>query len=238
MRLGLLICDESKSAIDHPCGSYLNMFQKLFSEFKEVELVGFDLCQGEYPMDPTEFDGFVSTGSSVSVYDDLEWIQRFEEFLRKLYQLEIKYFGVCFGHQMLARALGGEVGKANQGWMVGVKSVEVHSAQDWMGPNIQTSAENKTKVNIISSHQDQVITLPKGGFPIASSLDCPIAMFGVGDNLVGIQGHPEFQREYAQPLLESRREMIGDIIVDPAIQSYEESLDSREIACWIVNFMK
>ena len=238
MRLGLLICDESKSTIDHPCGSYLNMFQKLFSEFKEVELVGFDLIQGEYPQDLTEFDGFVSTGSSVSVYDDLIWIQEFEEFLRTLHRLDIKFFGVCFGHQMLARALGGEVGKATQGWMVGVKSVEVHSVQDWMDPNIQTSAENKTKVNIISSHQDQVLTLPKDGFPIASSLDCPLAMFGVGENLVGIQGHPEFQREYAEPLLESRRGMIGDVIVDQAIQSYEEVLDSKGVARWIVNFMK
>lgn len=222
------------------------MFQNLFREYEEVELIPYDIREGQYPQDLKSLDGFISTGSSLSVYDEEEWISQFEDFLRELYKKKLKYFGVCFGYQMLARALGGKVVKARQGWMVGVKSVEVHSSQDWMSIDPRPNSEHVSasegaidlKVNVISSHQDQVVSLPANGVPIASSEGCPYAMFVVGDSLAGIQGHPEFQTAYAQPLLESRRGLIADDIVDAGILSFGKALDSQVVARWVIQFMK
>ncbi|SVB75045.1 uncharacterized protein METZ01_LOCUS227899, partial [marine metagenome] len=121
----------------------------------------------EYPKDENECDAFLVTGSKVSAYEDLPWINKLKEFIQSLHANKKKIIGICFGHQLIAEALGGIVIKSNKGWHVGVDSVKVNDEAKIFGiPN--------DVFNLIYNHQDEVHTLPKNAKLLASSENCPI----------------------------------------------------------------
>jgi len=86
------------------------------------------------------------------------------------------------------------------------------------------------------SHQDQVVQLPSNATVIASSDYCPNAAFQIGDNVLGFQGHPEFIRGYSRQLMEMRRGLIPDDVIDAGLTSLFDDTDHLVIAKWIVNF--
>src|SRR5690606_23965151 len=85
----------------------------------------YDVVNDHFPESADECDAYICTGSRYSVYDDMPWIKELKHLVQELYQLQIPYIGVCFGHQMLAEALGGKVEKAAAGWCVGVHTFRV-----------------------------------------------------------------------------------------------------------------
>jgi GMP synthase (glutamine-hydrolysing) len=230
MKVALLVCDDSSRAFPHHQGSYLDMFVRLFSFIKHnVELIPFDVRFNNYPDDWGIFNGFLTTGSSFSVYEDVPWIQELKNFTCKLYESGHKFFGVCFGHQLIAESLGGKVAKAPQGWMVGVKQTDIILNKSWMDPQ-------SSHCMVISSHQDQIIQLPPKAEVIGFSEGCPYSMIALADHFVGFQGHPEFSKAYALPLMESRQDRIPKKIIQEAKQSFEISPEQHMLASWIFNF--
>ncbi|PCJ59722.1 MAG: GMP synthase [Planctomycetota bacterium] len=232
MKIALLVCDDSNRTFPHASGSYVDMFTQLFSEIDhEVELVAFEMQRKEFPEDISSFDGFLSTGGSNSVYEDLPWIDAMKSFVAKLYVEKQKYFGVCFGHQIIAEALGGKVEKAKEGWMVGVKETEITKIQPWMKPA-------KTLFKLISSHKDQIVKLPPNAETIGLYQGCNCSVLKLEDHFVGVQGHPEFKKEYAQPLMESRKDIIPTEVIEVARASFASSPDHKLLATWSYNFFK
>jgi GMP synthase-like glutamine amidotransferase len=229
MKVGLLQCDHVadrfRSITD---GDY----DYLFSQFlPEVEWQVYDLVNGHFPEDLVECAAYLCTGSVHSVYDDLPWIHQLKELVRKLYENQKTYIGVCFGHQMLAEALGGKVGKAECGWCVGAHTFEVIRQEEWMVP-FQAS------FNILMSCQDQVLVLPPDSTVLARTSDCPVGMFRVGERMLGVQGHPEFTKEYSRALLEDRRERIGRGKVELGLESLHIPLSARLINTWMQRFLE
>ena len=230
--MGLLICDHTKPTVRHISGDYSDMFTAMVrAHAPYVELEIYDVQKGDYPPDLDTCDGYACSGSAASVYDDENWIRHLEAFVRRLYQEKKKLVGICFGHQIMAQALGGRVAKSDQGWGVGVKAAHVARPRPWMNP----AAES---FRLLVSHQDQIVELPPGGEVLAENAHCSVSMFQIGDSFLGIQGHPEFTKEYAQALMHMRTDSIGKECIEKADETLAQKPDVGLIVSWIVHFIE
>jgi GMP synthase (glutamine-hydrolysing) len=228
MKLGLLVCDHVRPELISVSGDYPDMFRRLFEGHDDVDLVIYDAIDGEIPADPSECDAWITTGSRHSVNDDEPWIRRLEDFVREVAETGIPFVGICFGHQLIARALGGSVVESDRGWGIGIKEVVV---EDDLGLG--------SSYRILNSHRDQVEQLPPGAKILGWNEHCPVAMFGVGESMIGIQGHPEFETGYARALMQMRRgTVIGEETVDTALGTLGMKPDSGRIADWILAFLR
>lgn len=231
MKIGLLQCDSVMESLQVKHGDYPAMFDQLLKQVdSEIELSVFNVIEGEYPENIHEFDGYVTTGSRYGAEDDLPWIHDLIGFVQTLHREKIKLVGICFGHQIIAKALGGLVVKSEKGWGVGVSINKVAKHLDWMQPA-------KPEMQLLVSHQDQVIKLPENSVVLATSDFCPAYMYSVDEYFLSIQGHPEFSKSYSNDLMESRRDRIPHDVIESGQASLANDLDDALMAKWIVNFI-
>ena len=231
MRLGLLLCDHVRPGFRTVAGDYPDFFTRFFADRPEVELVTFDLTAGEWPLDLDECDAWITTGSRHSVYDDLPWILRMADLVRRLDRERRKLVGVCFGAQMIAHALGGEVARAPEGWQVGIKETRVKAARPWMAPAAGT-------FRILHMNGDQILTPPERLRVLGFSDGVPVSVIAVGDHFIGFQGHPEFEPAYSAVLMEARRGiLIPEEVVDSGLSSLALQADTRLLSEWITRFI-
>jgi GMP synthase-like glutamine amidotransferase len=213
-------------------GDYLSMFQEGFKQSglpTTVECVEFQVQKGILPSLEDSFDGYLCCGSANSVTDEEPWIKPLLAFVRKVKQTGRPLVGICFGHQLIAQALGGRVEKAKQGWGLGNRSGTTLTTPPWMDPPQES-------VNLLYSHQDQVVVLPDNAEHLLKTHHCPHAAFQVGDHYLAFQGHPEFEPAYLEALMEVRRERIGAKLVDQAKERLREELDNPLVMRWIIQF--
>ena len=227
MIVGLLVCDQVRPEYSEEFGTYPGMFQALFPKY---EFKSYRVHRGEFPENVMECDVYMATGSSHSVYEDLEWIHQTKAFIRALYEAKRYFIGFCFGHQLMASALGGKVEKAAVGWCVGVHEFEVIQLKHWMRPA-------KTQVNFLMMCQDQVVELPPDTIRLAGSETCPNAMLQIGENMISVQGHPEFSIAYNRILMESRVVRIGAEKVANGIASLDKRIDIDLFRAWVTRFL-
>ena len=231
MKLGLLLCDHVRPGFRVVAGDYPEFFSRFFADHPEIELATFDLTVGEFPVDLDGCDAWITTGSRHSVYDDLPWVVRLADLVRRLDRERRKLVGVCFGAQMIGHALGGEVARAPSGWQVGVKETRVGSVEPWMVPPAGT-------FRILHMNGDQILTPPDRVRVLGSSDDVPVSVIAVGDHFVGFQGHPEFVPAYSAVLMEARRGvLIPEDVVDGGLASLSEPTDTRLLSDWITRFI-
>ncbi len=227
MTIGLLICDHVREKYQRVHGDYPRMFRTLFPDFSFIDYFVID---GHFPLSVNECDAYMCTGSRYSVYQDIPWIYELAEFIRDLDREQLKFIGVCFGHQMIGLALGGRVEKSNNGWCIGVHNFDIEASQLWM----HSPAD---KLNVLMMCQDQITVLPKSAQLIASSALCPIAMIQIGTHIIGIQGHPEFTKEYDRALMEDRIEIMGIDMVRAGLDSLDQTVDRNLLKQWIEHFL-
>ena len=160
----------------------------------------------------------------------IRWIVRLLEFLRAA-KGKTKLVGVCFGHQAMAQAFGGQVIKSPKGWGVGLHVYDVLAHEPWMDPAKTISAS--------ASHQDQVVALPPGAKVIAGSAFTPYGMLEYpGTGAISIQLHPEFDPAYAEALIESRRETrLSEAQADAAMASLHRPNDNLRVGGWLKQFL-
>jgi GMP synthase-like glutamine amidotransferase len=223
--IGLLQCDHVLPEFARISGDYDDMFRRWLPADWRV----YDVTRGERPDDVFECDAYVSTGSRASVYDREPWLQDFASLVRTLHEAQRPLLGVCFGHQMIAHALGGLVTKCVRGWSIGVHTFEVAVREPWMEPPVD-------RIGVLMSCQDQVERLPPGATVLAGNEHCPVGMFRVG-SLLGLQGHPEFSVPYAQALAEYRRDKIGDERMNAARSTLGHPTHSELIRSWAEKFL-
>ena len=226
MKVGLLECDDVVGRFPEVKGGYREMFGALLPDFT---FRYYEAHRGQLPSGPRECDAWMCTGSKYSVYDGTPWIAELAAFIRSLG--ERKFVGICFGHQMLAHAMGGEVAKAKQGWGVGVLGIDVLRDEPWMQPPMKT-------FSIQHMHQDQVQKLPAHSVLLGRSPHCDVAMFRVGETMLGIEGHPEFTVEYGAALIRARRTQIGEQGAQRALESLKGKTDSPAVGRWIERFLR
>jgi GMP synthase-like glutamine amidotransferase len=232
MKIGVLICDHVQDHLQPEFGDYPQMFASFLQKVDaQMEIHNFNVVDGVYPDDIGSCDAYITSGSKSGVNDEQAWIHWLEVFVQQLYSTDIPFIGICFGHQLLARALGGRVEKSTNSWGVGMHTSEVIQHKDWMRPAQST-------ISLIVSHQDQIVELPTQAEILLSSEFCPYSMIQVGDNMLGIQGHPEFSPAYSRALMESRRDRIPAHLIDQGIETLMQANDANLVMLWLQNFLQ
>jgi GMP synthase-like glutamine amidotransferase len=232
VKIGLLQCDHVMPDNRAEFGDYSDFFRSIFHRYApEIVLDLFDIQQNEYPEEPDRYAGYIGTGSSCSVWEDISWINRFKRFVRDLYHNGNKFIGICFGHQMIAEALGGRCEKFDRGWGIGIKEVTIYRKKDWMNP------EQKS-YRLIVSHQDQISKLPENSEVLGGNEHCPFSMITVDSHFLGIQAHPEFTPAYSRRLMQSRIDRIGMKAVQMAEKTLEDKTDEAAVTQWMANFFR
>ena len=230
MKLGILKADDVNPSLAEQFGEYPQQVTHLLHRVDpSIVTTSYDVFRQQYPAELDEQDGYIITGSRFSVYDDEVWIARLEEFVRRLYVARKKLVGICFGHQLIAQALGGETRRAEVGWGIGVHHISLYESVSPLG-------QKNDGMSWLVSHRDQVVVPAKGGVVLAGSDFCPNAICQIGDNILSMQGHPEFVVGYARGLLRARRDIYGADVYDNAINSLGEPTDELKLARWIVDF--
>ena len=233
MKIGILQCDDVREHLQPQHGNYPMMFIKLFQSLElDLQFNIYNVQLGQFPASVTECQGYLLTGSKYSVYEKKEWIECLKEYVIFLYQKKYPVVGICFGHQLLAHALGGKTEKCAKGWGVGVSQQQLFTQKIWMDPSLQQ------QFSILVSHQDQVVVLPEQAEVLAGNEFCPYGMFHIQNCLLGCQGHPEFSKLYAQELMKIRQQCITSERVEQGMDSLKNSIDHQVIGKWILNFLR
>lgn len=231
LRIGLIQCGHVAPSLVERFGDYPAIYGDLLGS--SIDLVVHDMQTGPVPDDPRSCDGWLISGSAQSAYDDLAWIGPTEQFVRTLIDVDAPTVAICFGHQLVAQAMGATVERAPGGWGVGAHDYRL------VGPPRTPGWPQRETVRLIASHQDQVTTLPDGADLIASTDHCPIAGYTLGPALLALQPHPEFSGSLSHALTTSRRERIGDATSDAALASVEpDRLDQDLVARWMIEFWR
>lgn len=227
--LGIL---ETGSPPDGPkaiFGDYPGMFRQLLGEGRfAYRTYGVD--RGELPAGVSDCDAWLITGSSAGVYDDLPWIEPLKQFLRDA-RGQAPMIGVCFGHQIMASAFGGEVIKSPKGWGVGLQTYDLAAPAPWTDP--------VKGFSVAGSHQDQVVVQPPASRVLAGSDFCPFGMLAYEDHpSISLQLHPEFSPDYASALIEARRgSRYTDDQADRALESLKAPNDRLAVGDWMLRFL-
>ncbi|SFH26803.1 type 1 glutamine amidotransferase [Modicisalibacter xianhensis] len=231
MRIGLLQCDDVAEELQPRHGNYPDMFERLMTSADPTLSFRTWRCHdGDIPSDTMAVDAWLITGSKFGVNDGSDWIDRLCSFVRELWRTGRPLVGVCFGHQLIAKALGGEVVKNERGWGVGMSFNRVTERAAWMEPW-------QEGLDLVVSHQDQVRQLPEGAKILAVSDFCPIYLMQVGETFLGVQGHPEFTKAYSADLMEFKRDILPGNRLREGMTSLSAPVDDQVVVRWMLNFL-
>ena len=189
MNIGLLLCDDVQTQLQPDHGYYPGMFQALLEQHAPtLQLTTCRALDGQLPENTNDCDGWIISGSRHSVNDPFPWISALEAFVKQLYIDGQKTVGICFGHQLMAKALGGTVVQSDKGWGIGVSRNAMMKHHDWMQPSLNA-------LKVLAIHKEQIEHLPSTATIIAASDFCPYYMVTYSNHFLSIQGHPEFTKE-------------------------------------------
>lgn len=213
--------------------AYRDMFKTTFDDpDAPFTLDVVSVVSGETPPDPAQLQAIVITGSPAGVYDAYDWMAPLRVFIRKAYEARTPMLGICFGHQIMADALGGDVRKSEKGWGLGRHTYRVSSRPDFMVDAPET-------LSIACSHQDQVVVAPPDAEVILASEFTPNAGLAYrSGRALSFQPHPEFDDDYTKALAEMRRGKAADEVVDAACQSLDKPSDSALLNLYIRRFFR
>jgi GMP synthase-like glutamine amidotransferase len=222
MLIGILQTGLAPDQLMGEMGDYPDMFQRLL-DGNGFTFKTWRVLDGEFPPDAHAADGWLITGSKFGAYEDHAWIPPLEDFVRAAYAAHVPMVGICFGHQIIAQAMGGRVEKFTKGWSVGATDY------DFGGKTVRLNAW----------HQDQVVEKPEAATVIGSNDFCANAALLYDDRMFTVQPHPEFQPDFVDGLMKTRgRGLVPDSLLDAATARLNEPLSDTSMASQIAAFFK
>jgi GMP synthase-like glutamine amidotransferase len=222
MLIGILQTGLAPEQLMGEMGDYPDMFQRLL-DGNGFTFKTWRVLDGEFPPDAHAADGWLITGSKFGAYEDHAWIPPLEDFVRAAYAAHVPMVGICFGHQIIAQAMGGRVEKFTKGWSVGATDY------DFGGKTVRLNAW----------HQDQVVEKPEAATVIGSNDFCANAALLYDDRMFTVQPHPEFQPDFVDGLMKTRgRGLVPDSLLDAATARLNEPLSDTSMAGQIAAFFK
>lgn len=222
MQIGILQTGHAPDALIGRTGDYSDMFQRLLKGHG-LTFRTFSVVDMEFPGSVTDCDGWLLTGSRHGAYEDHPFIKPLEAFIRDAYAMEVPMVGICFGHQIIAQALGGKVEKWKDGWSVGPQRYKLNGGE----------------VTLNAWHQDQVTVAPKEAEVVGSSPFCENAALVYGDRAFSVQAHPEFDSGFLAELIDKRgRGLVPERLLAEAEAQLAQPIDQPELARQIADFFK
>jgi len=233
--IGILECGRNKSEWLRDHGGFADWFPPLLQPVDPaLRFAVWRADLGELPDGPGACDAWLLTGSPVSTYQDLPWQQALSAFVVEARDHR-PIVGICYGHQHLHAAFGGQVEKAAQ-WGAGVRSYDIVQQPPW--PSEDQAARAEGELRLVALHQDHVTRPAPGTQVLASSPDCPFAVTLIGANVLTFQPHPEMTPAQAAKIYDLHRNDMGDALWGRARTSLDTPRDDRLAARWIVDFVK
>lgn len=222
MKIGILQTGHVPDTLVEENGDYDQIFSNMLGGHG-FTFQGYDVEGMVFPSSATDADGWLITGSRHGAYEDHPWIAPLEDLIRDIHTRGVPLIGVCFGHQIIAQALGGKVEKYADGWAVGHTEYQTDSG---------TLALN-------AWHQDQVTQLPDGARVLARNGFCDNAIVAYGDTIWTVQPHPEFTAKYLGGLIDTRG---PGLVPDPILKTASDHLDTpnnnSDMATHMAEFFK
>ncbi|MEL6520390.1 MAG: type 1 glutamine amidotransferase [Pseudomonadota bacterium] len=187
MHIGILVAGHVPAELQNDTGDYDKVFERFlggqgftFSHWNVVDM--------DFPNSVDAADGWLITGSRHGVYEDHPFIPPLIQFVQAVFLANVPLVGICFGHQLIAQAMGGQVVKSGKGWGVGQ----------------QTYHYGNEAIVLNAWHQDQVVEKPPLATTIASNAFCDHAGFLYGKQAFTLQPHPEMNEAFVEGLIEHR----------------------------------
>lgn len=190
------------------------------------------VMEGVFPSGVNDFDGYIITGSPASVNDDsLPWVGQLLTFIRAVDAARLPLIGLCFGHQAVARALGGEVAYNPAGWGLGTAPTHWRAARPWMQPAQSTTT-------LMAAHNEQVTRMPEGAECLGGSDFCPIGSMQIGQHIWTTQFHPEMPLVFMQALLCFLADKLDADTLARAHASLAQPADVPLFGQWMAQFIE
>jgi GMP synthase-like glutamine amidotransferase len=229
IKVGILQTGSPPPPLHEQFSSYSTMVQDLLGP--QYEFATFDVRSGELPRRADICDAYVITGSVSGVYDGDAWIEPLKEFTRDA-SGQSAMVGICFGHQLMAEAFGGQVIKSPRGWGIGLHRYQVQERAAWM--------DDARSIAVPASHQDQVVKLPSDARVLGGSEFTPYGIIEYPQRrAMSLQSHPEFTPEYAAALIELRRATkYTPEQADRALATLREPNDCSRVRGWLAQFLR
>lgn len=205
MKIGVLTAAQPPACVAQAHGPFFAMFSELFKG-QGFTFHDWNIEEMIFPSSVSDADGWLITGARHGAYEDHAFIPPLEDFIRASHAAHMPMIGICFGHQIIAQALGARVQKFEGGWALGRKSYSI----DGIG-----------RVHLTAWHQDQVVERPSGAQVIASNDFTQFAGLRYGDHCITLQPHPEItpliRASYARWQLGENRfspDLLNNVIAD------------------------
>ena len=224
MKIGILCCGHLSDTIAAEFGTYTDLYGAMLAGHG-FDIDSFNVVDMEFPDSISQADGWLLTGSRFGVYDQQQFLAPLQDFVRRAYDAHIPLVGICFGHQLIAQALGGRVEKFDGGWQVGRRDY----AFDGLGD-----------LSLHAWHQDQVIVTPTSARTIAKTEFCRYAGFRYEGSALSVQPHPEFATPIMRGLIGLRQDEgnYPDGVLDTALSSLAGPVDNSSVAHMLADFLK
>lgn len=222
MKIGILVTGHAPAPLLPKTGDYDQVFGRLLAA-EGFETKAWDVVDMDFPDDVHDCDGWILSGSKHGAYEDLPFIPPLEDFIRAAFDADVPMVGICFGHQAIAKALGGTVEKFAGGWAVG------RQIYQWGDQEIALNAW----------HQDQVTALPAGAEVIASNDFCRNAAVVYGRKAFTVQAHPEFDNDFIAGLAAHRGPgVVPEADLDHVKQNLDRPNDNAKLAQMMARFFR
>jgi len=222
MKIGILQTGHAPDEIQAKLGDFDAMFGRLLAD-AGLKFQTFNVVDMDFPDNVNTCDGWLVTGSRHGTYEDHAFIPPLEDFIRNARTADVPMVGICFGHQIIAQALGGKVVKFDGGWAVGRQSYK------W----------GDTDIALNAWHQDQVVALPDGARAVACNDFCENAAVVYGNQAFTVQPHPEFGDEVIDGL--ARIKGPG-VVPDPLLEQVQANMGkdnaNDQLSAMIIQFFR
>lgn len=221
MKIGILITGHPpENMLEN--GAYDQYFARLL-DGAGFEIEAWAVVDGHFPPNVEAADGWLITGSKHGAYENHDWIAPLEDFIRAAYAAKRPMIGVCFGHQIIAQAMGGKVEKFEGGWSVGRTEYEMDGR----------------RVAINAWHQDQVTRKPEMAEVFARTAFCENAGLRYDDRIWSIQPHPEYDSDFIGGLIATRgKGVVPDELLEQATAQLDAPTDRMEVADIMADFFR
>ncbi|KAH9908458.1 class I glutamine amidotransferase-like protein [Xylariomycetidae sp. FL2044] len=245
IRLAVLEADTPAPGIKAKYQGYGGVFTYLFTRacapdplsasltITAHDVVSSDTTESAAYPDPETIDAILITGSKFSAYENEPWIERLVAYTRRCLEGgRVRVVGVCFGHQIVGRALGVEVARNVRGWELSVVEHEL------------TEEGKKVfgleKLSIHQMHRDAVFGFPPGAVPLARTAVCANQAMYIPGRMISVQGHPEFTEDMVREILEMRKYggILGDDIFADGMRRVGDRHDGVAVARAFLRFMR